>query len=138
MGPNFGVRPAVEKKLTINSWGNVCMRFLSINSYSHAAVVAQILRLWSTVQIQNLKYPVKPLKYKLFGSMIRQKKKNRIKTLTVDFYIWYILVINICSVVLHWFLKQPRKLSCKTGVTLFWELSGKTKILIRIFGRYLI
>ena len=65
LGPNFGVRPAVEKKLRVNGWGDTCMRFLPINNYSHAAVMAQILRLWSTVQIQNLKYPVKPLKYKL-------------------------------------------------------------------------
>ena len=37
---------------------------LLINDYGHASVVAPILRLRLTVQIQEVKYPVKSLKCK--------------------------------------------------------------------------
>ena len=62
LGTNF-VWPAMEKKYLLLSVDKM-RTFLLINDYGHAAVVAPILRLRLTVQIQEVKYPVKSLKCK--------------------------------------------------------------------------
>ena len=53
------------------------------------------------------------------------------QTLTFGFYIWYLLLINICCVSLFCFCKRPWRMFC---IIAFQEMKEITKNLIRIFG----